>query len=73
MRMDKNSSIHGWEDKAPSEDCCKKCKDDSFALAEERISKSAGYIAKALNLLEAATEDIRLACDSQGWNDEVCY
>ena len=46
---------------------------DERALAEERISKSAGYIAKALNLLEAATEDIRLACDSQGWNDEVYY
>ena len=46
---------------------------DERALAEERISKSAGCIAKALNLLEAATEDIRFACDSQGWNDEVYY
>ena len=46
---------------------------DERALAEERISKSAGCIAKALNLLEAATEDIRLACDSQDWNDEVYY
>lgn len=47
--------------------------DEELSLAMSRISSSRQKIAKALNLLEAASDEIRLACDSQDWNDEVFY
>lgn len=40
---------------------------------DSRISESIDYIAKSLNLLEAATIKLKGACEEHDWNDEVVY
>lgn len=49
--------------------------DKDTALREDlkKIDESAKKIAQALNLLEAACQEAKWACERQGWNDEVCF
>lgn len=40
---------------------------------DKRIEESIKRISKALNLLEATTENLEWACDSHGWDSGVVY
>lgn len=48
-------------------------KDDKLKLAEERAENARKRVAKALNLLETSVQELKWACEDQGWNDEVVY
>lgn len=43
--------------------------DQIFDLKPEDISN----IAKSINLLEVACEDLKIACRNCNWNSEICY
>ena len=42
-------------------------------LANERVESTKKRVAHALNLLEAANQEMKWACESMGWNDEVVF
>lgn len=42
-------------------------------LAQLRIENSRKRVAHALNLLETANQELKWACESMKWNDEVAY
>lgn len=42
-------------------------------LANERVETTRKRIAHALNLIEAANEDMKWACDSMDWNPDVTW
>lgn len=42
-------------------------------LANERVERTKKRVAHALNLLEAANQEMKCACESMGWNDEVIF
>ena len=46
---------------------------DKEKLAAERVENSKKRVAHALNLLESASQEMKWACESMGWNDEVAY
>ena len=46
---------------------------DKEKLAAERVENSKKRVAHALNLLEGASQEMKWACESMGWNDEVAY
>ena len=41
--------------------------------ANERVESTKKRVAHALNLLEAASQEMKWACESMGWNDEVVF
>lgn len=43
------------------------------ALAEERVENTRKRIAHAINLLEVGNQELKWACESMGWNEEVTY
>ena len=46
---------------------------DNEKLANERVESTKKRVAHALNLLEAASQEMKWACESMGWNDEVVF
>lgn len=46
---------------------------DKEKLANERVENTKKRVAHALNLLEAASQEMKWACKSMEWNDEVAY
>jgi hypothetical protein len=42
-------------------------------LSNERIDNARKRIAKCLNMLETTTQEVRWACESEKWNDEVVF
>lgn len=46
---------------------------DKEKLANERVENTKKRVAHALNLLEAASQEMKWACSSMNWNDEVAY
>lgn len=42
-------------------------------LSNDRIDNARKRIAKCLNMLETTTQEVRWACESEKWNDEVVY
>ena len=46
---------------------------DKEKLANERVESTKKRVAHALNLLEAANQEMKWACESMGWNDEVIF
>lgn len=46
---------------------------DKEKLANERIANNTKRVAHALNLLEIASQELRWACESMEWNDEVTF
>lgn len=46
---------------------------DKEKLANERVENSKKRIAHALNLLEVVAQEMKWACESMKWNDEVAY
>ena len=42
-------------------------------LSNERIDNARKRIAKCLNMLEVTTQEVRWACESEKWNDEVVF
>ena len=46
---------------------------DKEKIAAERVENSKKRVAHALNLLEVANQEMKWACESMGWNDEVVY
>jgi len=46
---------------------------EKLALAEERIKNGLKRVAKCLNMLETASQEIKWACESQRWNDDVAF
>jgi hypothetical protein len=42
-------------------------------LSSERIDNARKRIAKCLNMLEVTTQEVRWACKSEKWNDEVVF
>ena len=43
------------------------------AIANARVEKAKERIAKALMFLETSSQELKWACASMGWNDEVAY
>ncbi len=48
-------------------------KEEKEKLANERVERTKKRVAHALNLLEAASQEMKWACESMGWNDEVVF
>ena len=48
-------------------------KEEKEKLANERVESTKKRVAHALNLLEAANQEMKWACESMGWNDEVAF
>jgi len=48
-------------------------KTDKERLADERSERAKKNVAKAINLLETGNQDLKWACESMGWNDEVTF
>ena len=46
---------------------------DEEKLANERVESTKKRVAHALNLLEAASQEMKWSCESMGWNDEVVF
>ena len=46
---------------------------DNEKLANDRVESTKKRVAHALNLLEAANQEMKWACESMGWNDEVVF
>ena len=46
---------------------------DKEKLAAERVENTKKRVAHALNLLETASQEMKWACESMDWNDEVAY
>ena len=46
---------------------------DKEKLATERVENTKKRVAHALNLLETANQEMKWACESMDWNDEVAY
>lgn len=46
---------------------------DKEKLATERVENTKKRVAHALNLLETASQEMKWACESMNWNDEVVY
>lgn len=42
-------------------------------LSQQRIEDSRKRIAKCLNLLETTKNELKWACEAEGWNDEVAF
>ena len=42
-------------------------------LSNERINNAKYRIAKCLNMLETTVQDVKWACESEKWNDEVAF
>ena len=45
----------------------------NIELSNERVENAKKRIAKCLNLLEATTQELRWACESEHWNEEVIF
>ena len=46
---------------------------DEEKLSNERVENTKKRVAHALNLLEVANREMKWACESMSWNDEVTY
>ena len=46
---------------------------DKEKIAAERVENSKKRVAHALNLLETASQEMKWACESMSWNDEVIF
>lgn len=46
---------------------------DEESLAQLRIENSRKRVAHALNLLETVNQELRWACESMEWNDDIVY
>ena len=42
-------------------------------LSNERINNAKYRIAKCLNMLETTVQEVKWACESEKWNDEVAF
>lgn len=42
-------------------------------LANERVENALKNIAKILNQLETTSQELKWACESQNWNDDITY
>ena len=45
----------------------------SNELSNERVENAKIRLAKCLNMLETTAQELRWACEAEGWNDEVIY
>lgn len=50
-----------------------KIESDKEKLANERVETTSKRIAHALNLIEAANQEMKWACESMGWNDDITW
>ena len=48
-------------------------KEEKEKLANERVESTKKRVAHALNLLEAADQEMKWTCEDMGWNDEVVF
>ena len=48
-------------------------KEEKEKHANERVESTKKRVAHALNLLEVANQEMKWACESMGWNDEVAF
>ena len=46
---------------------------DEEKLSNERVENAKKRVAHAINLLEAANQEMKWACESMGWNDEIIF
>lgn len=54
-------------------DILKQTPEEKEHIANERVEDSRKRIAKALGILEYTTQEMKWACNSMDWNDEVVY
>ena len=47
--------------------------ESNIKLSNERVANAQKRIAKCLNMLEATAQELRWACESEKWNDEVVF
>lgn len=47
--------------------------ESNIELSNRRIEESRKRVAKALGLLEASSQELKWACEAEGWNDEVAF
>ncbi len=45
----------------------------NIELSNERVETAKKRIAKCLNMLEATAQELRWACESEQWNDEIVF
>lgn len=50
-----------------------KKKDQALELANERIERAKKSLAKCLSMLETSSQEVKWACESQNWNEDVAY
>jgi len=55
------------------DDILKQTKKEKEHIANERVENSRMRIAKVLNILETVSQEMKWACESMEWNDEVVY
>ena len=48
-------------------------KEEKEKLANDRVESTKKRVAHALNLLEAASQEMKWTCSDMGWNDEVVF
>ena len=46
---------------------------DKEKLANERVENAKKRVARVLNLLEVTSQELKWACESMKWNDDVAY
>lgn len=46
---------------------------DKEKLANKRVENAKKRVAHALNLLEVTDQELKWACESMGWNEEVAF
>lgn len=46
---------------------------DAEGLARERVERAKNSIAKSLNALETTAQELKWACESQGWNEDIVF
>ena len=45
----------------------------NIELSNKRIENARKRLAKCINMLQATTQELKWACEAEGWNDEVVY
>lgn len=47
--------------------------DSNIELSNKRVSDSRKRIARALGLIEASAQEMKWACEAEGWNEDVTF
>ena len=45
----------------------------NIELSEKRVKDARKRVAKCLNLLETASQDLKWACEAEHWNEDVTF